>query len=313
MLHDITNTLTKEKYMNELVSIDTNNYAAMAKAMGMLSDSSPDSERKSSSLARFKINHSPVMGQEEIKGKMVNVEKIEGGAYKLEIPEGKTYYSTTANIRPFLQRYMYKRFVKGSDANPNRFIKTIMHDDLNIDLKDNDGGYNCGKPAGYIKDFKALGEDTQNLIRQIKRVRVILGTVTFQDAMDSNGDPAELGATPFIWEIDNRDAFKTLGGCFTQLAKLKRLPVQHSIQAATEERKLPNGNSFYVPSVTLDVSNTIELSQADQQSFTDFMNWVQNYNDYIIKKWDEKSRTKEDVDEDMVENLVNLDSEEHFE
>jgi hypothetical protein len=43
------------------------------------------------------------------------------------------------------------------------------------------------------------------------------------------------------------------------------------------------------------------------------MNWVQNYNDYIIKKWDEKSRTKEDVDEDMVENLVNLDSEEHFE
>ena len=49
---------------------------------------------------------------------------------------------------------MYKRFVKGNDNTPNRYIKTVMADNLNIDLKDNDGGFNCGKPAGYIQDFK---------------------------------------------------------------------------------------------------------------------------------------------------------------
>ena len=49
-----------------------------------------------------------------------------------------------------------------------------MADNLNVDLKDNDGGFNCGKPAGYIQDFKSLPEKMQDLLKQIKRVRVCL-------------------------------------------------------------------------------------------------------------------------------------------
>ena len=54
-----------------------------------------------------------------------------------------------------------------------------MTDDakLQSDLKDNDGGFNCGKPAGYIKDFQALPKKMQDLLKAIKRVRVVLGTV----------------------------------------------------------------------------------------------------------------------------------------
>ena len=78
---------------------------------------------------------------------------------------------------------MYKRFIKGSGDKPNRYVKTVMADNLNIDLKDNDGGFNCGKPAGYIQDFKSLPEKTQELIKQIKRVRVLFGIVELHDAM----------------------------------------------------------------------------------------------------------------------------------
>ena len=101
-----------------VVTIDTNNFAAMAKAMGMASEN--DTKQKSSTLARLRISHAPIMGQSEIKGKTVNVEVVEGGTYKLQIPDGDTFYSTTASVRPFLQRYMYKRFVKGTDSTPNR-------------------------------------------------------------------------------------------------------------------------------------------------------------------------------------------------
>ena len=52
--------------------------------------------------------------------------------------------------------------------------KTVMADTINMDLKDNDGGFNCGKPAGYIEDFQCLPKNTKELIRQIKRVRVVL-------------------------------------------------------------------------------------------------------------------------------------------
>ena len=48
---------------------------------------------------------------------------------------------------------------------PNRYVKTVMADTLNMDLKDNDGGFNCGKPAGWIEDFKSLPDATKELIQ----------------------------------------------------------------------------------------------------------------------------------------------------
>ena len=296
--------------MTQLTTIDTNNYAAMAKAMGIANEGS-NSKQKSSTLARLRINHSPVMGQTEVNGKMVNIEVVEGGTYKLEIPDGDTYYASAVKVRPFLQRFMYKRFVKGMGDKPNKYIKTLMSDNLNIDLKDNEGGFNCGKPAGYIQDFKALPEKTQELIKQIKRVRVVLGTVELVNPVTAQGDAVEVEPTPFIWEIDNRDAFKIVGESFTSLAKMQRLPVQHVITANTQERKLPNGNSFYLPATSLDVSKTIDLTQEDQAMFADFVSWVDNYNTYIANSWSEKANAHMDEeDTDVVDSFVDIEIEE---
>mgnify|MGYP003110260517 FL=1 len=290
----------------ELTTIDPNNYAAMAKAMGIAHEGV--GKAKSNTLARLRISHSPVMGTAEVNGKSVNVEVIEGGTYKLEIPDGPTYYASSIKIRPFMQRFMYKRFVMGGNNSPNRYIKTIMADTLSIDLKDNDGGFNCGKPAGYIEDFKALPEKTQELIRQIKRVRVVLGTVELVNPLSEKGEAAEIDATPFIWEIDNRDAFKFVGDAFTKLAKMQRLPVQHMITANTDEKKLPNGNSFFVPVVSLNVSDTINISAEDQNMFGDFLSWIDNYNSYIVNQWAEKANDKmEDGDAEVLDDLVDIE------
>lgn len=294
----------------ELTTIDTNNYAAMAKAMGIANETA--SERKqASTLARLRINHSPVMGEAEVNGKTVNMEVISGGTYRLEVPDGPTYYAESVKIRPYLQRFMYKRFVRGMGDSPNRYVKTVMADNLNIDLKDNDGGFNCGKPAGYIQDFKSLPEKTQELIKQIKRVRVVLGTVELVNATDTSGNPVEVDETAFIWEVDNRDAFKNVGGAFTQLAKMKRLPVQHMITANTEERKIPTGAVFYLPVVSLDVTKTLELTDHEQTMFADFIQWVQNYNEYIINAYAEKATHRDDEeDEAIVDGIVDIEIEE---
>ena len=295
--------------MSQLTTIDTNNFTAMAKAMGIAAEA--DSKSSSSTLARLRINHTPVMGMAEVNGKNVNVEVVEGGSYKLDIPDGPTYYASSIKIRPYMQRFMYKRFVKGTDKSPNKYIKTLMNDDLNVDLKDNEGGFNCGKPAGYIKDFQALPQKMQDLIRDIKRVRVVFGTVEMQNVVNEKGEEVELDETPFIWEIDNRDAFKMVGESFTKLAKMKRLPVQHIITANTQERKLPNGNSFYLPVVSLDVTNTLSLSDVEQNMFADFMAWVDNYNTYISNAWSEKANSQMDEDDmDIVDGLVDVEIDE---
>ena len=294
--------------MTQIATINTGNYAAMAEAMGMSVDSGKQ-KSQASTLARLRINHSAIMGEETINGKKVKMEVVAGGTYKLEIPDGPTYYAPTATIRPYLQRFMYKRFIKGSDTTPNRYVKTLMANDLNSDLKDNDGGFNCCKPAGWIEDFKALPEKTQDLIRQIKRVRVMFGTVEMHDVTDAQGNPVDLEPQAFIWEIENRDAFKTAGTIFTKLSKMRRLPVQHNMKAATEERALPNGSVFYLPTLALDLQETLDVTDPEQETFANFLAWVTNYNDYIKGAWDENAYKNDDTDTDTVEAFVDIDEE----
>ena len=293
----------------ELTTIDTNNYAVMAKAMGIAGEAS--TQKSSSNLARLRINHAPIMGEAEVNGKKVNMEVINGGTYKLEIPDGPTYYANSVKIRTYLQRFMHKRFVMGSDKSPNRYVKTVMADNLNMDLKDNDGGFNCGKPAGYIKDFNALPDKQKDLIKQIKRVRVLLGTVELVNPTNDKGEEVTVDETAFIWEVDNRDAFKIVGEPFTKLSKMQRLPIQHVITANTQERKLPNGNSFFLPVVSLDLSNTLDIADKEHTMFADFMAWVENYNSYIINAWEEKANSQmDDEDVDVVDSFVDVEVEE---
>jgi hypothetical protein len=124
-----------------------------------------------------------------------------------------------------------------------------------------------------------------------------------------NGNPVELESIPFIWEVENRDAFKTVGGVFTKLAKMKRLPVQHTVDLTTEERKLPNGNSFYLPLTGMDITKTVELEQKDQDLFADFMSWVQNYNEYIINAYAEKAGDSDgdELDELDINDIIDVE------
>ena len=92
---------------------------------------------------------------------------------------------------------------------------------------------------------------------------------------------------------------------------MQRLPVQHLITANTQERKLPNGNAFYLPVVSLDVSKTINISDEDQAMFADFISWVDNYNSYIANAWAEKANSDMDDDDiDVVDDLVDIEIEE---
>ena len=290
----------------ELATLNTGNFAEMAKAMGMGADMAK-APAKSSTLPRLRIWSQPVMGQVEVKGKMKNMELVPAGMFRLQLPDDKFVYAEQAKLRVFVQRFMYKRY----DSENGQYVKTLMAEDLNGDLKDNIGGYNCGKPAGYIQDFQALSDDMKALIKQIKRVRVLLGEVELVNAVDDQGNEVAPETHPFIWEVENKDAFKTMGEPFTQLGRQKRLPVQHWITCGTEERSLPTGASFFLPTQSLDLSSSIELEDKDQSRFSDFIEWIGNYNQYIVNAHNEKlgSAKMSSDDIDLVEEFIEIDEE----
>jgi hypothetical protein len=289
--------------MSNLVLAE-NNFGALATAMGMGADTQKE---KSSTLPRLRVDHSGVMGEEEVKGKKRKVEVVPAGLYKLDIPEKEVLFSGDVKIRLFNQRFMYKRFIK--EGNKNRFVKTIMALDLKSDLRDNEGGFNCGKPSGWIEDYKALPAEMQALIKSIKRVRVLFGTVNMKNVVSAQGEDRPDIDLPFIWEVDNKDAFKTMGAPIAQMAKQNRLLPQHWVNLATEEKALPNGESYYLPLATLDLSSSIPLTQEDQKIFGDFNVWIDNYNDYIVKSHTEARNNRGSdiaVDEDLVDEFVDV-------
>ena len=119
----------------------------------------------------------------------------------------------------------------------------------------------------------------------------------------------DMEVQPFIWEIDNRDAFKTMGEPFTQMAKQRRLPVQHWVTCGSEERSIPTGAKFYLPVPNVDLTTSIDLTDADQTKFSDFIEWINNYNEYIVSAWNEKRTEKiEAEDESLVEDFIDIDA-----
>ena len=318
-LCDITVKLNKKgKSMNnEVTTIDTNNYAQMAKAMGIAGETGTGDTSKANPLPRMRLHHNNIMGMKRVGDESIEAVVVKGGSYKLERPDLPILYAPTVQIRPFIQRFMYKRFVKNMSAKSGEpmgvYHKTLMADNLNNDLKDNQGSFNCGKPSGYIKDFKALPVATQEVIKQIKRVRVIFGLIDMPNAVDEKGEKVSVDLTPFIWEIDNRDAFKTLGEPFTKFSQTKRLPVQHYINLTSEERALPSGAKFYLPNYSLDLQKTVKVTDEDQNTFINFMAWIDNYNSYIFNEWEMKAKAPvSQADKDIVDDFIDVEVEEEL-
>jgi len=283
--------------------------AEMAKIMGV-ADDDDSSETKTSTLARVKIIHAPIMGMKTIDGEETETVVVKGGSYSIQMPDDKIVYGSKLTLRPFMQRYMYKKYVQGTDAdNPGYFVKTIMADSLNQDLKDTHGGYNCGKPAGYIKDFKALSEDMQKLIRTIKRVRVIFGLAELTNPVDEHGKKVTdlMANTPVIFEVDNRTSFKTSGEPFASLAKRKHLPIQHLIDFTTEVQELQTGGKYYTILTKLQ-SATLNVEKEDAETLQSFLDWITNYNNYVTTSFDEKRGNSVSEEEaEIIDQIVGND------
>ena len=284
--------------MSELTTIDTNNYAAMAQMMGMAYDTG----EKKSSLARLRINKKSIMGDADVNGKTMKMEIVSAGALGLQNTDNQVIYADKVVLRPFIQRFMYQRY----DSNANNYQKTVMADNLDIDLKDSVGTFNCGKPGGYIKDFDALPDGTKELIRQIRRVRVVFGTASMSGVTEQ-GDAQDVTDVPCVWEIDSKEGFKNVGQAFNKLGQMRRLPPQHHMLVETEGRELPTGATFYVPVINLDTQNNLEVTPEDQGVFKEFMEYIENFNTWVLSEWDKAAHGEPEEDDSVVEEFITVD------
>ena len=154
--------------MSNELAITTDLGMSMAEAIGI---SASAGETKKASLPRINLTHNAIMGSMDVGGKKVKTEVVPAGAYKLTLGEDNEVYSVNPSVRIFAVRQQWSKW----DSESNQMQKTVMSTDLKGDLKDNMGGFNLGRPSGYIEDWDAVPQKTKDLIRSIKRKKIVFG------------------------------------------------------------------------------------------------------------------------------------------
>tara|TARA_B100001250_G_scaffold26282_1_gene21697 strand:- start:6 stop:887 length:882 start_codon:yes stop_codon:yes gene_type:complete len=280
--------------------------ADLAELMGM----SNLPTRSTSALAEIKQVHQNVMGTKKVDGEMMEVAIVKAGAFSVVFPDESVYYSDKITIRSFMQRFQFQRYDKHyqkPDGGEGRMLRTVMATSLTGDLKDNYGGFNCGRPSGYVKDFNSLPQETQDLMRSTDRFKIIFGLCTLDKPKDSEGKDVKVKEFPFLMRVKNRDSFKAMTDVFSQIQRKNRLPIQHFIHLSSEVKSIPSGATYAV--IKTKLGDVVDINTDDQETLNNFVEWVESMNSITMSKWEEHRRPDElsDAEAEIASTIVEIE------
>ena len=193
-------------------------------------------------------------------------------------------YAEKLNIRLFAERVQWTKW----DSEANNTQKTVLSSSLNADLKDTLGGFNLGRPSGYVKDFEALPEATKQVMRSVKRTKVFMGLVSLDNPTNEGGEAVEFtGEVPFVFDVKNPSSMKSINAVTGSLVSKAITPIENNIKLGATEHAMPNGNKF--AQVTASLGDKVGFSEGDNDLLRDFIAYVERTNTWVLSKWDENN------------------------
>ena len=284
--------------MSNELAIATESGKSMAELMGV---SSAPTTSATPSISRLGMLHQPIMGEVELNGKMIKTEVVPVGAFTLKTGDD-IIYSNGVTVRVFAQRNQWQRW----NSDTEEMEKSVMSNSLNGDLKDSIGGFNLGRPTGYIEDFNALDDATKQVIRSVKRVVVYYGTVSLDSPMNEKGEPVSATeSVPFVFDVKNRDSLKSINGVMNNFKKKNMLPIMSTIKLEGVEDSIPTGAKF--GKIKASTGDGVELASDDNDTLKDFLELIEYSNGKILDLHHERAKGGTDGDEDLVEGILNND------
>ena len=253
------------------------------------------------SISRLGMIHQPIMGEVDLNGKMIKTEVVPVGAFTLKTGDN-IVYSTGVTIRVFVQRSQWQRW----NSETEEMEKSVMSESLNGDLKDSIGGFNLGRPSGYIEDFNSLPDATKQLMRSVKRVMVYYGTVSLDSPMNEKGEPVDAAATiPFVMDVKNRDSLKSINGVMSNFKKKNMLPIMSTIKLEGIEDSIPTGAKF--GKIQANTGDAVELASEDNDTLKDFLELIEFSNGKILDLHHDRAKMGTDSDAELVGEILNND------
>jgi len=259
--------------MSTELSIAQDRGMSTAELMGFSTGSSSGGTSKL--LDRVKQVQNPIMGEIEVDGQKLKTEAVPIGAF--EMTNGQNVvYSTSATVRIFMVRQQWKRW----NSESNKMERTVLASSLSGDLQDNTGGFNLGRPSGYIEDFNALPQATKELMRDIKRVKVYMGTITLDNPTDDKGKPVNVGSNftdlPFVMDVKNRDSLKSIDSVCAAITKGNELPMAVEIKLTGQQATL--GKDKVYGTIQATKGKSVGSSESDNALLSKFLEYIDSQN-----------------------------------
>jgi hypothetical protein len=255
------------------------------------------------SIARIGMLHSPLKGEIEVNGKMIKTDVVSVGSFILTRGEEKVY-SDGITVRIFAQRQQWQRW----NSETEEMEKSVLANSLNGDMKDSIGGFNLGRPSGWIEDFNALPDATKQVIRSVKRVNVYYGTVSLDNPVNDKGEALDYETyrdIPFVMDVKNRDSLKSINGVMNALKRKNMLPIMSTIKLAGVEDSIPTGATF--GKIEASMGDKIDIVEGDNEMLKDFIELIEYSNGKILDLHHERAKAHTDEDEDLVQEILNND------
>jgi len=285
--------------MSNELAVATERGQSMAELMGVsIKTSNADF---TPSISRLGMLHQPIMGEVDLNGKMIKTEVVPVGAFTLKTGDD-IVYSNGVTVRVFAQRNQWQRW----NSDTEEMEKSVMSNTLNGDLKDSIGGFNLGRPSGYIEDFNSLPDATKQLMRSVKRVVVYYGTVSLDSPMNEKGEPVEAAASmPFVMDVKNRDSLKSINGVMGNFKKKNMLPIMSTIKLEGIEDSIPTGAKF--GKIQANTGDAVELASEDNDTLKDFLELIEFSNGKILDLHHDRAKGHADQDAELVGEILNND------
>ena len=285
----------------ELSTMETTD--PLAQLMG-----SPKQEtQQRSALARVNVLSSAIKGEVELGGKKIKTDVVPVGSYKITLGDD-VFYAESIEVRLMSDRQQWQRW----NASTNEMEKSVMAHDVRGDLKDSVGGYNLGRPSGYVEDFNSLPEATKEVIRSVKRVKVFMGTLTVKAPIDDTGSPVngEYVDMPFIMDVKNRDSLKNIEASEKAVVRKAVKLYMANIILTGGEASIPTGATYgYTLSA---VGSLVQPSDEDDNFMrkiaSDFNEYIQYSNGKILDLHNERSNVSMSTeDAALVGSIIDVD------
>ena len=277
---------------------------SLAELMGV---SETSSKQSGPSIARVNLVSTAIKGEIDVGGKKIKTDVIPVGSYKITMGDD-VVYAESISVRIVAQRQQWQRWNSTTDE----MEKSVMGNTVNGDMQDSVGGFNLGRPSGYIEDFNALPEATKDIMRSVKRVKLFMGLLTINEPMDKTG-AAISTLTPkydnlaFVMDVKNRDSMKSLEGALAILGRRNLLPIMSTLNLTGKEESIPTGATYGV--ITAAVGEQVELSATDNDTLTDFLGFIEYSNGKIMDLHHERSnRSMSTEDAELVGSIIDVDA-----